>query len=332
MTILRVNNMSVCFHGEDADIFAVQDFSLQLERGKTIGIVGESGCGKSTAAMALMGLLPASADVFQGEAFLGDDKIISKQVPYPSNLRGRRIGMIFQDPMTCLNPFLTIAQQFAMPLRRHLGLSRSACRTRSIHLLRQVGIPDPAARLARYPHEFSGGQRQRLMIALALSCDPEVLIADEPTTALDVTVQAQILQVLKNLQQERGLGLILITHDLGVMAQVCDSVMVMYAGRCVERAQTSDLFATPSHPYTKALLASMPDLHSVPGEPLTTIGGQPPRMTSRAGGCAFAPRCPLADAHCAQGIPDHREINHTSDSLHSAACIKLDATATGTVP
>ena len=324
MTVLHAENLGICFHGEEHRVYAVQDFNITLNRGETIGIVGESGCGKSTAAMALMGLLPASAEISHGTVHYEDQCIIAPNIAYPKNLRGRRMGMIFQDPMTCLNPFLTIADQFAMPLQRHLTLSKSACRQRSIELLTQVGIPDPAARLKRFPHEFSGGQRQRLMIALALSCDPEVLIADEPTTALDVTVQAQILRLLKKLQNERGLGLVLITHDLGVVAQVCDSVIVMYAGRCVERGSCESLFATPSHPYTKALLASMPDLNSEPGSVLNTIGGQPPRMIQPDGACAFAPRCPLAQPLCHKQRPALEALPASAGNDHHASCHALN--------
>ncbi|TVR39479.1 MAG: ABC transporter ATP-binding protein [Planctomycetota bacterium] len=316
---LQIESLSVAFGQGPQSLLAVQDLSLGLEPGQTLGVVGESGCGKSTLALAIMGLLPAAARVTGGRVRFDGQTLIDGNQRYPSHLRGRRLAMVFQDPMTSLNPYLSIEAQFRLPLRRHLKLSRSQARARTIELLRTVGIPDPEERLGRHAHEFSGGQRQRLGIALALCCDPELLIADEPTTALDVTIQAGILSLLRDLQQQRRLGLLLITHDLGVVAQMCQEVMVMYAGRCVERASAEALFAQPQHPYTKALLAAVPRLDSEPGSALANIPGQPPRITSPSHSCPFAPRCRFAEERCQQQLPQLLPCGPG----HQAACLLL---------
>ena len=317
MSALHIDDLRVHYHGGEQPLQAVGGCSLSLEPGQTVGLVGESGCGKSTLGMAIMGLLPPSATVQARQATLHGKPLFDARGTVPRHLRGRHIAMVFQDPMTSLNPYLSIEQHFRYPLREHMRLGRAAARERACSLLTQVGIPDPARRLRRYPHEFSGGQRQRIGIALALSCDPSVLIADEPTTALDVTIQAQILRLLGELQRQRGLALLLITHDLGVVAQSCQRTMVMYAGYCVEDAPTRQLLSQPGHPYTRALLGAVPGGARDPGSRLTNIPGLPPRLSQPAPSCPFAPRCPQVEARCQQQNPALLEIA----DQHQAACL-----------
>lgn len=269
--VLTISDLSVAFRGEQGEVRAVDQVDLTLAAGETLGVVGESGSGKSTIALAIMGLLPRAGRVLGGRAlFAGSDLLTLKDRALRA-IRGKRIAMIFQDPMTSLNPYLRIETQLCEGMQEHLKLSRDDARKRALELLQQVGIPDAASRLRRYPHEFSGGQRQRIMIALALSCEPELLIADEPTTALDVTVQAQILALLKQLQRDRGLSMILVSHDLGVIAGMCDHVAVMHRGKLVEAEHVDALFAAPQHAYTKSLLAAVPRLDSPRGQHLATI-------------------------------------------------------------
>jgi oligopeptide transport system ATP-binding protein len=303
--LLRVADLRTQFVLDEGTVRAVDGVSFDVGRGEVVGIVGESGCGKSVTNLSILGLLPkpqgriaAGSVVFDGRELVGlsEDEL--------RRIRGRSIAMIFQDPMTSLNPYLKVEEQLAEVVQLHLGFSRKKAVGRAVELLERVGIPDAASRIKSYPHEFSGGMRQRVMIAMALLCDPEVLIADEPTTALDVTIQAQILELLKELRDERGMAIILITHDLGVVAGMCDRVIVMYAGRIVEEAPTRELFRRPLHPYTKALLRSVPRLDERGQEKLFSIEGLPPRLDRGPfEACTFAPRCPLVREACHQGEP-----------------------------
>jgi oligopeptide transport system ATP-binding protein len=298
MALLEVERLGVRFarHG-GAPVDAVQDVSFSLDSGRTLGIVGESGSGKSQTVMALLGLI-ASNGAVSGEASFRGQNLLTSNARDLNRIRGDRIAMIFQDPMTSLNPFLTVERQMTEALQLHRQLSRRKARDLAIEALERVRIPDAARRIGMYPHEFSGGMRQRVMIAMALLCEPDILIADEPTTALDVTVQAQIIELLRELNRERGTAIILITHDMGVVAGLCDDVMVMYAGRTVEHASARALFKTPSHPYTAGLLNALPRLTDEGDAPLRTIPGNPPLPGTVGAGCAFAPRCPHVGDVC----------------------------------
>ena len=296
MPVLEVNNLTTRFHTRDGVVKAVEDVSFSLEKGETLGIVGESGSGKSVTCYSLLGLIPkppgrihAGTALFDGHDLL---KLSEKQL---RTIRGKRISMIFQDPMTSLNPYMTIGQQLMEPLALHLGVKGQQAERAAIEMMDQVGIPQPDTRMGAYPFEFSGGMRQRIMIAMALITKPEILIADEPTTALDVTVQKQVLDLIKEQQQALGTSVIMITHDLGVVAQVCDQVNVMYAGRTVEKAPVAELFGNPLHAYTRALLKSIPANHRK-GEELYTIPGLPPILSQLDDGCAFRHRNTLGDA------------------------------------
>jgi len=301
--LLEVEGLTVRFAGAPAAV--VEDLSLSLAPGETLCIVGESGCGKSVTALALMGLLPRGlARVEAGAARLMGEDLLGMAPERLQDLRGDRMAMIFQEPMTSLNPAFTVGDQIGEAVRRHRGASRAQGRARALEMLRRVGIPAAEARLDAYPHEMSGGMRQRVMIAMALACDPAVLIADEPTTALDATVQAQILQLIRDLQAESGAGMILITHDLGVVAEVADRVAVMYAGRIVESGPADAVFADPQHPYTLGLMGSAPGfLGGAPGGRLATIPGLVPTAATMPPGCRFATRCPFAAPRCAQTPP-----------------------------
>jgi peptide/nickel transport system ATP-binding protein len=277
-------------------MFPVDGVSFSLDRGETLALVGESGSGKSLTSLALLRLVPPPGRIEPGSAIrLGDVEVLGLEGEALRRIRGKRIGMIFQDPMTSLNPVFTVGDQISEGVRAHLPVSRREARDRALHLLQEVGIPDPVSRLDAYPHQLSGGMRQRVMIAIALSAEPEILVADEPTTALDVTVQAQILEVLDRLRASRGMAVLLITHDLGIVAGRADRVAVMYAGQIVEEARTAALFARPSHPYTQGLFASMPRLYG-PVERLRPIRGSVPRPSAWPSGCRFRPRCPQAFA------------------------------------
>ena len=272
----------------------VDGVSFTLDRGRTLALVGESGCGKSLTSLALLRLIPSPGRIEDGSTIrLGDTDVLSLRGEALRKIRGRRIGMVFQDPMTSLNPVFTAGDQIAEGVRAHFDVSRAEARRRALMLLQEVGIPDPAARLDAYPHQLSGGMRQRVMIAIALSAEPEILVADEPTTALDVTVQAQILEVLDRLRERHGMAVLLITHDLGIVAGRADRVAVMYAGQIVEEAPTERLFASPSHPYTQGLFASIPRITGPIGR-LSPIGGSVPAPGAWPGGCRFRPRCPKA--------------------------------------
>jgi oligopeptide transport system ATP-binding protein len=301
MPLLDVHGLTTHFHTREGVVRAVDGVSFRVEPGETIGIVGESGSGKSVANLSLLGLIPTPPGrIERGSAAFDGMDLLACDAKALRGIRGQAISMIFQDPMTALNPFMRIGDQLMEPVRVHQGVSKGEARQRAVEMLKLVGIQDGERRLSAWPHEFSGGMRQRVMIAMALITRPELLIADEPTTALDVTIQAQILDLLARLQQEMGMGVILITHDLGVVARVCRRIYVMYAGKIMESAQTEALFSYPRHPYTEALLESLPSTH-VKGEPLRTIPGLPPDLIAPITGCPFAPRCPKATERCTRG-------------------------------
>ena len=293
--ILDVRDLRVSFPGPDGRRFhPVDGVSFSLDRGETLALVGESGCGKSLTSLALLRLVPSPGRVDAGSSIRLDDlDVLALEGDALRRIRGKRIGMIFQDPMTSLNPVFTVGDQIAEGVLAHLPMSKAEARQRALALLREVGMPDAAARLDAYPHQLSGGMRQRVMIAIALAAEPEILVADEPTTALDVTVQAQILEVLDHLRRQRGMAVLLITHDLGIVAGRADRVAVMYAGQIVEEAETAELFARPSHPYTQGLFASVPRLTG-PIQRLTPIRGTVPPPIAWPTGCRFRPRCPQA--------------------------------------
>ena len=301
--LLEIENLKVIFHGDRGSAtHAVDGLDLTIQRGQTLGLVGESGCGKTATALSVMGLLPKASAEVSGRIRFDGAELLSLPDRAMRNLRGDRLAMIFQEPMTSLNPSYSIGEQIAESLVRHRGLSRGEARARSVELLRLVKIPSPEQRVDDYPHRLSGGMRQRAMIALALACDPELLIADEPTTALDVTIQAQILALMRELKASTGIAIILITHDLGVVAEICDHVAVMYAGEIVEYAPVGALFATPQHPYTIGLLGSIPRL-DVKAEELAAIEGMVPSLAELPAGCRFAPRCPFVWERCRQALP-----------------------------
>jgi peptide/nickel transport system ATP-binding protein len=316
--LLDVEHLKVIFHGDRGrTTHAVDCLDLTVRRGQTLGLVGESGCGKSVTALAIMGLLPKGAAEVSGRIRFDRADLLAMSDREMRDMRGDRIAMIFQEPMTSLNPMFSIGEQIAESLIRHRNLSRRKARARTIELLRRVQIPSPEQRVDDYPHRLSGGMRQRAMIALALACDPTLLIADEPTTALDVTIQAQILDLLRDLKASTGAAIILITHDLGVVAEVCDEVAVMYAGEIVERAPVDVLFAAPQHPYTIGLLASMPRLNASDAE-LAAIDGTVPNMAALPPGCRFAPRCPFVRESCMRAPPPLVPIGPN----HGSRCIR----------
>ncbi|MBV8491798.1 MAG: ABC transporter ATP-binding protein [Candidatus Eremiobacteraeota bacterium] len=303
MPLLDVDNLHVTFRTEDGPVTAVNGLSFQLEAGETLGIVGESGSGKSVTALSIMRLLAKNATVAAERICFDGEELPDKSEAEMRKIRGHRIAMIFQDPMTSLNPVLTIGEQIAEAVRLHLGLDRKESRERAIEMLHKVRIPSPEDRLNDYPHQFSGGMRQRVMIAMALSCNPQLLIADEPTTALDVTIQAQVLELMNDLQRETGAAIILITHDLGVVAEVCKNVLVMYGGNMVEYGTADQIFSDPRMPYTEGLLASLPRLDDTEHRRLEPIKGQPPNLLRLPPGCAFAPRCAYRMPICDRPVP-----------------------------
>ena len=316
--VLEVRELRTLFNTDDGEFAAVDGVSFAVEAGRTLAIVGESGCGKSVTALSIMGLVPsppgriASGSIrFEGRELLGSTASTMQ------DLRGNGIAMIFQEPMSSLNPVFTIGEQIVEGLMRHRRIGRAEAAERAIAMLRKVRIPAPEQRFHEHPHKLSGGMRQRAMIAMALACEPRLLIADEPTTALDVTIQAQILELMRTLQAETGTAIILITHDLGVVAEVADEVVVMYAGRVVERAPVQTLFDAPQHPYTVGLLGSIPRL-DVQRTRLAAIEGQVPSPLKRVGGCGFADRCPFADMHCRAEAPALRDVG----PRHQSACWK----------
>jgi oligopeptide transport system ATP-binding protein len=302
VSLLDVRDLSVRYTTPEGVVQAIDGLSFSLQAGEALGIVGESGAGKSQAALAMLGLLAPNAAV-TGSIRFEDRELLGQAEREWSRLRGNRIAMVFQDPMTSLNPYLRIETQIGEVLERHRHLSRAAARAESLRLLDSVHIADAASRLRSYPHELSGGQRQRVMIAMALACRPALLLADEPTTALDVTVQAQILKLFADLRREFGVAIVLITHDLGVVAELCERTLVMYAGRAVESGPTRDLLHAPAHPYTRALLQARPRLDGPLESRLQALPGQPPNPVRLPRGCAFAPRCPAVIEACAATIP-----------------------------
>ncbi len=301
MSLLEVNKLSVQFDTPDGVVTAVNDISFTLERGQTLGIVGESGSGKSQSVLAMMGLLAINGRA-SGQALFDGHDLLSLPARDLNKLRGNRVAMIFQDPMTSLNPYLTVERQMTEVLELHKGMTRSQARLRAVQALDAVKIPEAAQRLGMYPHEFSGGMRQRVMIAMALLCEPDVLIADEPTTALDVTVQAQIIALLRDLQRDHGTAIVIITHDLGVVAGLCDQVMVLYGGRVMEQGSAESIFYQPTHPYTIGLLGAIAHIEQ-DGRTLLAIPGAPPNMAHLPAGCPFSERCTWAQAHCANQRP-----------------------------
>ena len=306
--ILSIQNLSVTFQTALGSLAAVNDLSLQINRGETLALVGESGCGKSMTAYSILRLIPPSGAISSGEIIFEDTNLLDLDESELRAIRGNRISMIFQEPMTSLNPVFRIGEQIAEGLMLHRQVSRKDADMEVIRLLAQVGIPSPAERARDYPHQLSGGMRQRVMIAMALACRPMLLIADEPTTALDVTIQAQILELLEQLKQEQEMAMLLITHDLGIVAERSSRTCVMYAGRIVEQATTGELLANPLHPYSKGLLGSLPQL-GAPGKPLQVIQGTVPARYTRASGCGFCERCPLASDICRKETPELREVN-----------------------
>lgn len=326
--LLEVRNLQTHFHTQDGVVKAVDGVSFSVDRGETLGIVGESGCGKSVTSLSIMRLIPSPPGKIAGGQVLFDgEDLLQQSEERMRHIRGNRIAMIFQDPMTSLNPVLTIRRQITESLELHLRLSRREAQSRAAELLDMVGIPSASKRLDNYPHQFSGGMRQRVMIAMALSCNPELLIADEPTTALDVTIQAQILELINRLKEELDTAVIIITHDLGVVAGMTDRVMVMYAGRVVEEGPTREIFENPRMPYTIGLLRSIPRLDEARGRKLNPIRGLPPNLIDLPPICAFSPRCDFAQERCITTRPELRPVG----AGHAAAC-HFDITLETPVP
>ncbi|OXS62632.1 peptide ABC transporter ATP-binding protein [Cohnella sp. CIP 111063] len=311
-TILDVKNLSVSFDVYGGEVQAVRDVSFHIKEGEAVAIVGESGSGKSVTAQTIMRLIQMPPGRIKGgQVLLGGQDLMSLSEKEMQKVRGNKIGMIFQDPMTSLNPTMTVGKQIMEGLLQHQKISRDEAKERVIELLRMVGIPNPETRLNQYPHQFSGGMRQRVVIAIALACNPSLLIADEPTTALDVTIQAQILSLMKELQQKMKTSIILITHDLGIVADICDRVIVMYAGQVIETGTKREIFNNPQHPYTKGLLKSLPRLDQAKDEPLIPIFGTPPDLIKPPQGCGFCSRCDEAMRICETEIPDYTVISGT---------------------
>ena len=316
-TLLDVKNLSTHFNTSAGTIKAVNDVSFKLREGETLGLVGESGCGKSVTALSIMRLVPSTPGrIVSGDVIFQDQNLLKISEEEMQNVRGRDIGMIFQEPMTSLNPVLSIGRQLREPLELHLGMTKQQSLSRSSELLELVGIPDPATRLKTFPHQTSGGQRQRIMIAMALSCEPKLLIADEATTALDVTIQAQILEIIKELTDRLGTSVIIITHNLGVVARYADSVNVMYAGKLRESGSLDQVYKQPKHPYTVGLLNSVPTLDLDADIRLQPIRGEIPNLTDLPKGCAFIDRCDYAEQKCQESAPELEEV----EDAHFGAC------------
>ena len=333
-TLLSVRDLRTYFETEDGTVKAVDGISFELQRGETLGIVGESGSGKSVTNLSIIRLIPEPpGKIVSGEILFEGQDLRALPVDELRKIRGKRIAMIFQDPMTSLNPFMRISKQLMEITELHLGHTKAQAYEHAFKMLETVGIPDARSRVDSYPHEFSGGMRQRVMIAMALSCEPELLIADEPTTALDVTIQAQILELIKQLKQETGTSVILITHDLGVVAGMTDHIIVMYAGKVFEQAKTRDLFGCPGNPYTKGLLRSVPDPTAEQGS-LYQIPGLPPDVAHLPPGCPFAERCERAEEICHREFPpfvaltpDHHSLCHFAEEVYGKSCAERDARA-----
>lgn len=316
--LLEVSNLKTSFLTDDGEVTVVNGVSFNVQASRTLAIVGESGCGKSVTALSIMGLLAKPAGrIAEGSIRFEGQELVGAPERVLQDLRGNGMSMIFQEPMTSLNPSYTVGEQIIEGLIKHRKLSRTQAREKAIDILHKVRIPSPEQRLDEFPHKLSGGMRQRVMIAMALVCEPRLLIADEPTTALDVTIQAQILELMRTLQQETGTAIVLITHDLGVVAEVADEVLVMYAGRVVERAPVHALFEMPQHPYTIGLLGAIPRL-DLEQTRLVSIEGQVPSPAQPLSGCSFAPRCPFAQPACSNQVPALREVGHA----HFSACLR----------
>jgi len=315
LALLEVRGLRTLFSGEQGEVRAVDGVDLRLERGRTLGIVGESGCGKSVTALSIMGLVPQPPGRVGGEVLFEGEDLLKVPAQRLRDLRGDQLSMIFQEPMTSLNPAFPVGEQIAEALLRHRNIGKNEAKNNAVEMLRRVRIPSPERRAGDYPHQLSGGMRQRVMIAMALACNPKLLIADEPTTALDVTIQAQILELMRALRAELGTAIILITHDLGVIAELADDVIVMYAGQVIERCSVPQLFSEPQHPYTVGLLGSIPRL-DLDQERLSAIEGFVPDAAAMPAGCRFHPRCPFAVEKCLQEIPPLIEIKKD----HYAAC------------
>lgn len=315
--VLDVRGLKTVFKIRGGEVHAVNNVSFDLKPGELLGVVGESGSGKSVTMMSLLGLLPMPpADVQSGTVTFDGEDLLKVSPDHLRRVRGGKIGFVFQDPMTSLNPVFNVGMQIMEPLRKHMGMNKRDAAKRAKELLELVGIPDAERRLKDYPHQFSGGMRQRVMIAIALACDPKVLIADEPTTALDVTIQAQILELMKELQDRLGMAVIWITHDLGVVAGIADRVLVMYGGQIVEQATTRDLFKNPQHPYTRALLKTVPSVRGGREDRLAVIDGQPPILGAPPAACPFRDRCDVAFDRCAAENPPRFDVGNG----HDAAC------------
>ncbi|MBT3765502.1 MAG: ABC transporter ATP-binding protein [Rhodospirillaceae bacterium] len=314
--LLEISGLTTYFYTSGGTVKAVDGISYDLEEGETLAIVGESGCGKSVSALSLMRLIPnPPGEIVDGKMiFMGKDLLALSEEDM-RNIRGKDIGMVFQEPMTSLNPVLTIGLQLTETLIQHLGVTQEEADKRALDLMQMVGISDPGRRLSQYPHHLSGGMRQRVMIAMALACEPKLIIADEPTTALDVTIQAQILELMKNLTRDHGIAMIIITHNLGVVARYADRVNVMYAGKIIEKGSAKQIYHNPTHPYTLALLKSVPRMDQPRAAKLDPVDGQPPDLTKLDGGCAFRPRCRYVIDRCATEIP---ELEETSDGQLTA--------------
>ena len=320
---LDVRDLRVHFPTDDGLVRSVDGLSFRLERGRTLGIVGEFGSGKSVTSLGILGLHKGTQARISGEIWLDGEELVDADAEHVRSLRGQKMAIIFQDPLSAMHPYYTVGAQIVEAYRIHHRVSKKAGYARAVELLDRVGIPEPAKRVHDYPHQFSGGMRQRAMIAMALSCNPQLLIADEPTTALDVTVQAQILDLIRDLQSEFGSAVIVITHDLGVVAELADDLLVMYAGRAVEQGSSDDLFRRPEHPYTWGLLSSVPRMDRDRTERLVPIPGSPPSLINVPSGCAFHPRCPYAELTEGRSLREVPELAETARN-HLAAC-HLDA-------
>jgi peptide/nickel transport system ATP-binding protein len=319
MAVLSINNLVTEFDTDEGRVRAVDDVSFTAQAGKTLGIVGESGCGKSVTALSIMRLLPQPmGQIVSGSVELDGTDLTQLPIPQMEKIRGARIGMVFQEPMTALNPVHTIGRQLTEALLIHKDITPDAAIREAVGLLDRVGIPSPDVRMTEYPHQLSGGMRQRVVIAMALACKPDFLIADEPTTALDVTIQAQILELIKELQADMGMSVILITHDLGVIAETCDEVVVMYAGKVAERGSVFDIFDRAAHPYTRGLLKSIPTLNTEPKSTLSTIDGMVPGLLDLPEGCRFENRCTFSHEQCISKAPDLQAVK----DQHQVSCLR----------
>ena len=317
---LEVRDLRIHFPTDDGLVKSVDGLNFQLERGQTLGIVGESGSGKSVTSLGILGLHNRRNCNISGEIWLNGKELVGASPEEVRRLRGREMAMIFQDPLSAMHPFYSVGAQIVEAYRIHHDVSKKVARKHAVDLLGRVGIPTPSKRVDDYPHQFSGGMRQRAMIAMALSCDPELLIADEPTTALDVTVQAQILDLLRGLQEEFNSAIIMITHDLGVVAELSDRIMVMYGGRSIEQGSVQEIFHSPSHPYTWGLLGSMPRLDRDRSERLMPVKGTPPSLINLPSGCAFHPRCAYADLNGGRSVTEIPELRPAGEPGHLVAC------------